>query len=229
MTKTFKAVLLASIFAVFAIPASAARQERVQAKGKVFDVQGQPLAFATVALMAKDSTIVGGTSTDMEGAYVLEANAGSYTLVASMIGYRDLSLEVVLRAPVTELEEITLEDDSEMLEAAKVTEKVSLVEMKMDKIVMNVSQSAFAQTSNALDLVKKAPGVTIDKDGNIKLNGKSVAIWIDGRPSHMDGKSLENLLRSTSGTSIERFELMPNPSSKYDAWQTYLLCHLQTF
>ena len=112
MTKTFKAVLLASIFAVFAIPASAARQERVQAKGKVFDVQGQPLAFATVALMAKDSTIVGGTSTDMEGAYVLEANAGSYTLVASMIGYRDLSLEVVLSAPVTELEEITLEDDS---------------------------------------------------------------------------------------------------------------------
>ena len=217
MTKTFKAVLLASIFAVFAIPASAARQERVQAKGKVFDVQGQPLAFATVALMAKDSTIVGGTSTDMEGAYVLEANAGSYTLVASMIGYRDLSLEVVLSAPVTELEEITLEDDSEMLEAAKVTEKVSLVEMKMDKIVMNVSQSAFAQTSNALDLVKKAPGVTIDKDGNIKLNGKSVSIWIDGRPSHMDGKSLENLLRSTSGTSIERFELMPNPSSKYDA------------
>ena len=55
MKKAFKAVLLASIFAVFAIPASAARQERVQAKGKVFDVQGQPLAFATVALMATDS------------------------------------------------------------------------------------------------------------------------------------------------------------------------------
>lgn len=217
MKKTVTAVLIASILAAFSFPASAARQEKVQARGKVFDIQGSPLAFATVALMDRDSSIVSGTATAEDGSYLLEANAGNYVLVVSMIAYRDFSLEVELRAPESIMPEITLEDDSEMLEAAKVTEKLSLVEMKMDKIVMNVSQSAFAQTSNALDLVKKAPGVTIDKDGNIQLNGKSVAIWIDGRPSHMDGKSLETLLRSTSGNSIERFELMPNPSSKYDA------------
>ena len=49
------------------------------------------------------------------------------------------------------------------------------------------------------------------------MNGKTVSICIDGRPSYMDGKSLEALLRSTDGSTIEKFEIMEHPSSKYDA------------
>ena len=59
--------------------------------------------------------------------------------------------------------------------------------------------------------------MTIDKDCFVKLNGKSVSVWIDGRPSYLDGKALEAMLRSTNGESIDKFELMENPSSKYDA------------
>lgn len=110
-----------------------------------------------------------------------------------------------------------MSEDTQMIAGATVTERVKLIEMKIDKLVMNVSQSAFAQGSNVLDLIRKAPGVTIDKDGNVTLNGKKVQVWIDGRPSYLDGKGLEALLRSTPGSSIDKFELMEHPSAKYDA------------
>jgi len=187
-------------------------------RGKVFDkTTGEPVGWATVMLLKADSTVVAGTSCDENGKYELKASAGEYTLAADLLGYKKASRTVKLKSGTNEAEPFQLETDTEMLAGAKVTERVSLVEMKIDKVVVNVSQSAFAQGSNALDLLKKSPGVTIDKDGNVKLNGKTVSVWIDGRPSYMDGKSLETLLRTTGSETIERFELMEHPSSKYDA------------
>lgn len=208
-------ILLAAM--VCPITMNAARQANVAVKGRVCDAAGEPLGFATVALMKADSTIVTGTAALEDGTYSFTATAGEYLVQASLIGYQTATISASLAAPATELPDITLVKDAQMLQGAVLTSRQNLVEMKMDKIVMNVSQSAFAQGNTALDLVKKAPGVTVDKDGNIMLNGKQVSVWIDGRPSHLDGKSLEALLRSTDGSSIERFELMANPSSKYDA------------
>lgn len=127
-----------------------------------------------------------------------------------------LSIPALAQTPTDSLYKGTL-NDTTAIEAAVFTEKVKQIELKYDKLVYNVSQSSFASGSNALDLIKKAPGVVVDQDGNVKLNGKAVSVWIDGRPSHMDGKSLEALLRSTSGESIDKFELMEHPSAKFDA------------
>ena len=198
-------------------PASAARQTLIPVEGTVTEASGMPLSFATVALMAPDSTLIAGTSSDENGRYRINAPEGEWLLCVSLIGYRDCNLTVTVRAPYTELQPVALEEDTQMLEGARVTAKAPLMEVKIDKVVMNVAQSAIAQSSNGLDLLKKAPGVVIDKDGNITLNGKPVAIWLDGRPSHMDGKALEAFLRGTDGGSIDRIELMEHPSAKYDA------------
>jgi len=214
-----KKTLLISLLIFITTAASvAAPQKDLSIKGKVLDKSSsEPVGWATVSLMTSDSTIVAGTSCDEKGNYSLSAKEGEYTLSARLIGYKDYSRTIKLSSSLSELEPIMLETDSQMLSAAGITEKVKLVEVKLDKVIMNVSESAFAQSSTALDLMKKAPGVTVDKDGNVKLNGKSVSVWIDGRPSYMDGKSLESLLRSTEGGTIEKFELMEHPSSKYDA------------
>lgn len=177
----------------------------------------EPVGWATVALMKADSTIVAGTTSNEQGEYVLNAAEGEYILTASLIGYKEYSQPVQLVPGTNALPPILLETDSQMLTGASVTENVKLVEVKIDKVVMNVRESAFAQGSNALELIRKAPGVTIDKDGNVMLNGKKVSVWIDGRPSYADGKALESLLRSTNGESIDKFELIEHPSSKYDA------------
>ena len=200
-------------------PASsfAARQTQIPVEGAVTEISGAPLGFATVALLAPDSTLVAGTSSDENGRYKFSAPEGDWTLIVSLIGYRDHAQTVTVRAPRTELQPVALEEDTQLLESARITAKAPIMEVKIDKVVMNVAQSAIAQQSNALDVIKKAPGVVIDKDGNITLNGKSVAIWMDGRPSHMDGKALEAFLRGTEGSSIDKIELIEHPSSKYDA------------
>ena len=213
-----KYLFIISALLLFAVtPLFAARQTLVPVEGSVTDNSGNPLGFATVALMTSDSTLIAGTAADENGYYLLNAPAGDWTLFVSLIGYRDNSIEVSVRAPRTELPPVVLEEDAQLLESARVTARTPMMEVKIDKLVMNVSQSAIAQTSNGLELLKKAPGVVIDKDGNITLNGKPVAVWMDGRPSHMDGKALEAFLRSTDGGSIDRIELMEHPSAKYDA------------
>jgi hypothetical protein len=204
-------------FSILNTPAFAARQTLVPVEGTVTETSGAPLGFATVALMSADSTLIAGTSSDENGRYKLNAPEGEWTLCVSLIGYRDRSLTVMVQAPRTELPSVALEEDAQLLESARVTAKAPIMEVKIDKVVMNVAQSAIAQQANGLDILKKAPGVVIDKDGNITLNGKSVAIWMDGRPSHMDGKALQAFLRGTEGSSIDKIELIEHPSSKYDA------------
>ena len=219
-TPILKAAMLAAAMLIFCSQSEARilRQQLSTVKGTVVDAaNGEPLGWATVALLDVAGNVVTGIACDEKGSYEIQTETGDYTLRVSMIGYSDVTREICLQTGLNTMKTIALAPDSEMLSGATVTERVKLVEMKIDKVVMNVSQSAFSQGSNALDLIKKAPGVTIDKDGNIKLNGKSVQVWIDGRPSNVDGKSLESLLRSTNGESIDRFELMEHPSAKYDA------------
>ena len=218
MNNLIKAALTLAATLICTSNASAARQTPTEIGGTIYDkASGEPLGWTTVALMDKDSSIIAGTTCEADGTYRMAAKPGEYTLTASLLGYKNFSRQVTLLAGSKEKVVIFLEEDAGMLSGATVTERVKLVEMKVDKVVMNISQSAFAQGSNALELLGKAPGVTIDKDGNIKLNGKSVQVWIDGRPSYLDGQSLEAMLRSTGGESIEKFELMEHPSSKYDA------------
>jgi len=211
-------VCVAICLCSFSASAARAKQEQAAVTGSVYEkATGEPLGWATVALMASDSTIIAGGTCAENGTFELRATAGVAILKVSMIGFSDYEQQVEIVPGTNEMGRIDLEAETQMLAGATVTETVRLVEMKMDKLVMNVSQSAFAQGSNALELMKKAPGVTIDKDGNVKLNGKDVAVWIDGRPSYMDGKSLEALLRSTNSESIDKFEIMEHPSAKYDA------------
>lgn len=209
-----KSIAIFAAFLCLSVQLNAARQNQAKISGVVTDkATGAPLEFVTVALRLADSTVVAGGMTSADGRYSLEAPAGTYRFEASFVGYHTYCTETGVPSAL----DVLLEEDSEQLAAARVTERVPLVEMKVDKLVMNVSQSAFAQGSNGLELLRKAPGVTIDKDGNVKLNGKKVQVWIDGRPSYLDGESLQALLRSTAGDSIDKFELMEHPSAKYDA------------
>lgn len=183
-------------------------------KGRVLDgSSNEPLSFATVALLSADSSVVAGTVADENGQFSLSVKEGRL-LCFSFVGYTP---EYRTFDPAHSSLEVTLRPSATTLQAVEVTAKAPVVEQQMDKLVMNVAQSAFAQGSNAEDLLRKAPGVSIDKDGNVKLNGQAVAVWIDGRPSQLDGQSLTALLRSTDGTSIDKIEVIANPSAKYDA------------
>lgn len=69
-----------------------------------------------------------------------------------------------------------------------------------------------------MEVLEKAPGVSVDKDGNISLKGKQgVIIMIDGKPTYMSGQDLANYLTSMPSSNLDQLEIMTNPSAKYDA------------
>ena len=219
--KRILTVITMAILTLTAIGTAEARQQtdsRNSLAGKVSDAAtSAPIEFATVALILPDSTFVDGTTTDSTGKFAFSGlTAREYILKISFIGYKDAVIRVN-PADGTDIGTVSIEPDAEMLDAVVVSARRPVIEQKLDKIVMNVSDAVSTEGSNGTDLLRKAPGVTIDFDGNVKLNGSTVAVWLDGRPSNLSGKELEVLLNSTDGTTIDRIEIMAHPSSKYDA------------
>jgi len=189
--------------------------------GKVIEKEnGNPLGFATVSLHSAQNRVVGGTTTLDDGTFQIERlEAGIYCLKVSFIGFRDtlVSVEILNGTETLNVGILKLTSDAVALKSAVVTAKVPVIEQKLDKIIMNVSEAVSTDGSNALDILRKAPGVSVDPSGNILLNGRAVQVWIDGRPSNLTGTDLESLLNGTDGSTIDKLEIIAHPSSKYDA------------
>lgn len=107
---------------------------------------------------------------------------------------------------------------SKQLKEVVVTSKKPFIEHQIDKTVVNVQADINAIGSNAFEILQKAPGINITNDDIINMSGKAgVNVMIDGRPSQMSTKDLANFLRSLPGSSIEKIELITNPSARFDA------------
>ena len=93
-----------------------------------------------------------------------------------------------------------------------------MVEVKADKTILNVEGTINAVGYDALELLRRSPGVMIDKDDNVSLAGKNgVQVFIDGKPSPLSGSDLANFLKSLQSAQIEAIEIITNPSARYDA------------
>ena len=181
-------------------------------KGSVVNERGESMPFVTVSVLAQDSTLLTGAITDDEGRYEIDLSTfnlqrSTLILQASYVGY-----QTAFGGP-----DFVLREETERLAEVEVKAKKPLIERQMDKLVVNVSASPLSAGSNGNDILRRAPGVRIDKDGNITVNGKSVEIWVDGKPSYLSGQQLKAMLDGTDGNTIEKIEIISNPSAKYDA------------
>ena len=85
-----------------------------------------------------------------------------------------------------------------------------------EMVVYHVSRDPEAWKGTVSDALQNVPGVKVDTEGNITLRGVSeVEIFINGKPSHFDEESQKNYLQQVSAASIERIEMMTNPSARY--------------
>jgi iron complex outermembrane recepter protein len=115
------------------------------------------------------------------------------------------------------------------LEAVTVKGKRSLIEQKIDRTIVNVDAMVINNGTSALEVLENAPGVTVDKEGNISLKGKDgVMILVDGRPSQLSGPDLANMLRNMSSSQLDQVEIMTNPPAKFDASGTAGVINLKT-
>jgi iron complex outermembrane recepter protein len=182
---------------------------------------GKPVELATVVLLnAKDSALVKGAISDLDGVFELDGiNAGDYRLQVSAVGFAlSYSKSLTYDGKNTTLPAIELKASTEKLADVTVVAKRPMFEVKADKMIMNVEGNVNSTGTNALDLLRKAPGVMVDKDDNITLKGKQgVRVFIDGKPSQLSDKDLAALLKSMQSSNIGEIELISNPSAKYDA------------
>jgi len=175
---------------------------------------------ATVSLLrAKDSSIV-KLNTTKNGTYEFKSiPEGSYLVSVSHVGYIG-SYSAVFNAGTSDVEvpEINLSKASANMQGVTVTARKPIIEVKADKTILNVEGTINAVGNDALELLRKAPGIMVDKDDNISLAGKNgVQVFIDGKPSPLAGSDLANFLKSTQAAQIENIEIITNPSAKYEA------------
>ena len=189
--------------------------------GKVVDkTTGETLPHATIVILNASDSIVAGATADLNGNFRIEkVLVGEHTIKSLYIGYKEYIAKISLteNSNSGNLGTIEMESDAVAMNAVVVTAKVPVIEQRMDRLIMNVADAVSTEGNTALDVLKKAPGVSVDYENNIKLNGSSVEIWIDGRPSNLSGAQLEALLSGTEGSSIDKIEIISHPSSKYDA------------
>lgn len=189
--------------------------------GLVTQSDGKAVEFATVMLYnAADSALVKGAVTNSDGKYEFEQiAAGRYFLQANQVGLGKGTIPAFDYAGDDKsLSDITLQESATEISQVNVVARRPIVEVKADKTIMNVEGNINSQGQNALELLRKAPGVVVDNSDNIMLKGKnSIRFQIDGRDVPMDSKDLAGYLKGLRAEDIAAIELITNPSAKYDA------------
>ena len=189
--------------------------------GTINDESKKGVVGASVSLYkAKDSTIFKIAVTNNQGKYSFNIAAnGKYFVTITSVGFaKGNSTVFEFNGTTVEVPAIGLKKASKNLGEVTVSSKKPMFEVRADKTIFNVEASINAVGSDALDLLRKSPGVMVDKDDNVSLSGKNgVQIYIDGRPSPLAGKELADYLKSIQSSNIEAIELIINPSAKYDA------------
>ena len=160
-------------------------------------------------------------TTDMEGRFEISLPApGEYTLRISSTGRKEKILEFSVDdgKPSADFGKIFMENDADFLEAATVSAQVPFVKTEVDKLTYKISEDPDSQTSNALDMLRKVPRVTVDADDNIMVNGQgSFKIYVNGKPSNMFTSEPGKILKGMPAESIKRVEVISDPGAKYDA------------
>jgi len=190
-------------------------------KGQVVDEEGQVLEYANVLLLnAADSSLYKGGLSEAEGKFVFERVAqGSYIVSSTMVGFGEAISEPVTSdgSGTVEIPTLQLTNGIEIDEVL-VTAKKPFIELKADKMVVNVANSSVSAGNSALEVLEKSPGVIIDNNDNISLRGKQgVLVTINGKNQYMSGEEITRLLQNMPASNIQNIEIITNPSAKYDA------------
>ncbi|TPG62411.1 outer membrane beta-barrel family protein [Hymenobacter nivis] len=226
MKNVFSALLLAGTLAA-ATPATAQTPAGAPAAASLGALAGtatdsvsrQPLAFATAVLLpVADPKNPLSTVANERGAFRFAGvPAGPYTLVLRYLGYRTgAPVAVLVGAGAPAAVAVALAPDRHALGEVKVTAAKPFIEQQAGKLVLNVAASPIATGGSAADVLGRAPGV-LEQGGGYSLRGKSVEVLLDGKYTNLSGEELKNMLAALPANSLDKVEIIANPSAKYDA------------
>ena len=193
--------------------------------GAAFSIKGKisapvELKEITLSLLrAKDSSTVKVEIPDATGSFTFEkVTAGEYFIRIAHLSVKPYQSPVFKLDKDITLDKITLVEKTNTLNEVTITSTKPFIQQQFDKTVVNVENSIVSAGSTALEVLEKAPGISIDQNENVRMRGKQgVMVMIDGKRVPMSGTDLATMLKGMPASNIERIDLITNPSSKYDA------------
>ena len=191
--------------------------------GTLQDEKSAPLPLANVSILkAADNKFVAGALTTSEGKFSIKTpEPGKYFLRFTSIGFAEFKTDAfeVTRADFTkDFGSLTLKADIKTLQDVSVTALRPTITQLADRMVVSVEGTAMAAGNTAYAVLSRAPGVFIDAEGNIQLNGKSgVTVMIDNKLTYLSARDLRTMLEAMPAENLKNIEVITNPSAKYDA------------
>jgi ferric enterobactin receptor len=191
-------------------------------RGSIVDAEtGGPVFGASVAVWGGDpAVLVTGALARADGNFVIEGlRPGSYEIRISSLGYapRTIAAHTIDAAsPRTTLGAIRLDRQAVEIEGVEVTAERSMIEIAPDRNAYRARDIAPAATT-ASEVLGNVPSVNVDAEGKVSLRGnENVAVQINGRPAPLSGAQLAAYLQQIPANTLERVEVIPNPSARYD-------------
>ncbi|MFN5911214.1 MAG: carboxypeptidase regulatory-like domain-containing protein, partial [Bacteroidota bacterium] len=221
---TGKLVLLTLLLNVFSSFAQKSQSGDGILSGRVVDSDSEkPIDYVAFRLFSKkDSSVIAGVYSDPEGRFTLEnLPYGNFYAKLTFTGYQPLQINeirITQNIKSVNLGILRLEPDRTLnLEEVKVVGELEVLKTGIDKKIYNVGEDLSVKGGTANDVLNNIPSVEVDQDGRIMLRGDgTVTVLIDGRPSSLSGGNGKTLLDALPAGSIERVEVVTNPSAKYD-------------
>ena len=202
---------------IFAILITSIVSAQSNIKGKLLDEQNESLPYMNV-LVKQGGTLVKANVTKDDGTFIInEIPNGPYTISFSGLGFIPVQKEIELKEDY-DFGSIIMKPETQALGEVTITAEKPLIQVEPDRTIFNVDKNLNTAGNNGIELLRKAPGIQIDNNDNIIVEGKAgVLVYIDGRRSYLGGDDLTAFLKSLQADTIDSIEIITQPSSKYDA------------
>jgi len=196
---------------------------QITIQGKLIDGESNtPMEFATITISSiEDGAVITGGLSDEAGMFELKSRPGKLKATMEFLSYESVVIEPIpfeKGKPVIDLGEITLKLSGQVIEGVEIRAEKSETIFKLDKKIFTVGKDLANRGGSAEDVLDNVPSVTVDIDGNVNLRGSgNVKILINGQPSSILRDGNLNGLKTIQSASIDRIEVITNPSAKYEA------------
>ncbi len=215
--QTFPPILL--LLLMFFTTIATVAQNRSTVTGTVIEASSQlPLEYASIyAQNEKNASIISGAMTDNKGHFTFTVPDGTYFIKIDFLGFKTLEIKNIVVDGDTKLGPLKIQDDTQMLDEVTVIAERSTVDIKLDKKIYNVGQDMIVKGGTAADVLDNVPSVMVDSEGTVSLRGnENVRVLIDGKPNGL-ASNIQEAMRIIPAESIEKVEVITNPSARYEA------------
>ncbi len=181
-------------------------------KGTIIDEQGQPIAYANIALLnPSDSTLLCGGVSNESGYFVIPCEQEPVLARISYIGYKTNYMMLDSR----NAGHIKLKPETILLNGVKVTGERILSRTENGHLVYNMPMLLQVYPAdNAYDALTNIPGVS-EMNGNITFSGQSVTLIINGKPTTLSSDKVVERLKQMPAAMLSKAEVMPSAPAKY--------------